>query len=127
MSHTILFIPNDCIQIYILNTSENIILNYRIFLSEFVNQFLDLCTLGTFFRTTTGSTMLRKTTRTLNKMKVIVVRPVYDIRLTDQIQRANQLHSLKVCTVKLRHHRLYLCTVKHSHQDRFNNIVIMMP
>ena len=43
MSHTILFIPNDCIQIYILNTSENIILNYRIFLSEFVNQFLDLC------------------------------------------------------------------------------------
>ena len=71
--------------------------------------------------------MLRKTTRTLNKMKVIVVRPVNDIRLTDQIQRANQFHSLKVCTVKLRHHRLYLCTVKHSHQDRFNNIVIMMP
>ena len=70
MSHTILFIPNDCIQIYILNTSENIILNYRIFLSEFVNQFLDLCTLGTFFRTAAGSAAFRETTGTLDKMQI---------------------------------------------------------
>ena len=42
MSHAILFISNDCIQVYILNASENIIFDHRILLSKFMNQFFDL-------------------------------------------------------------------------------------
>ena len=59
-------------------------------------------------------------------MQTIVISPRLDIVLTHQIQRADQLHALKVDAVKLWHHRLYLRTVKHSHQDRLDDIVIVM-
>lgn len=59
-------------------------------------------------------------------MQTIVISPRLDIVLTHQIQRADQLHALKVDAVKLWHHRLYLRTVEHSHQDRLDDIVIVM-
>lgn len=49
-----------------------------------------------------------------------------DILLTDQIHRAYQFHALKIRTVQLWHHSLHLGTVKHSHQNRLNHIVVMM-
>ena len=91
-----------------------------------MDQFLDLRTLGALLSTAAGCTVLCKAACTLDEMKVIVIRPVNDICLTDQIQRADQLHSLKVGTVKLRHHGLDLRTVEHSHQDRLDDIIIVV-
>ena len=59
-------------------------------------------------------------------MQVIVVSPVLDICLTDQIHGADQLHPLEVCAVEFRHHSLYLCSIKHSHQDSLDHIIIVM-
>ena len=52
--------------------------------------------------------------------------PVDDVLLPDQIQRPDQLHPLKVCTVQLRHHRLDLRPVQHAHQDRLHDIIKVM-
>ena len=104
VSHAILLVSDDGIQVDILHASENIIFNDRILLGKFMDQFLDLRTLGALLSTAAGCTVLCKAACTLDEMKVIVIRPVNDICLTDQIQRADQLHSLKVRTVKLRHH-----------------------
>ena len=126
VSHAILLVSDDGIQVDILHASENIIFNDRILLGKFMDQFLDLRTLGALLSTAAGCTVLCKAACTLDEMKVIVIRPVNDICLTDQIQRADQLHSLKVGTVKLRHHGLDLRTVEHSHQDRLDDIIIVV-
>ena len=126
VSHAILLVSDDGIQVDILHASENIIFNDRILLGKFMDQFLDLRTLGALLSTAAGCTVLCKAACTLDEMKVIVIRPVNDICLTDQIQRADQLHSLKVRTVKLRHHGLDLCAIEHSHQDRLDDIIIVM-
>lgn len=126
VSHAILLVSDDGIQVDILHASENIIFNDRILLGKFMDQFLDLRTLGALLSTAAGCTVLCKAACTLVEMKVIVIRPVNDICLTDQIQRADQLHSLKVGTVKLRHHGLDLRTVEHSHQDRLDDIIIVV-
>ena len=59
-------------------------------------------------------------------MQTVVITPCLDIVLPDQVKRPDKLHALKVCTVKLRHHGLYLCTVEHAHEYRLYNIIIMM-
>ena len=59
-------------------------------------------------------------------MQIIVISPVLDVILPDQVHRADQLHALEIRTVKLRHHGLYLSTVQHSHQDRLDDVIVMM-
>ena len=99
----------------------------RIYFLKFCDQILDLHSLGnTGTICTAGSTGIGKFTCTLDKMKVIIISPVFDICLPDQIHRTDQLHSLKICTMELRHHSLYLRSVKHSHQDRLDHIIIVM-
>ena len=127
VSHAILLVSDDGIQVDILHASENIIFNDRILLGKFMDQFLDLRTLGALLSTAAGCTVLCKAACTLDEMKVIVIRPVNDICLTDQIQRADQLHSLKVRTVKLRHHGVDLAAVQHAHQHGLYHIIEMMP
>ena len=126
MFHSIFFVCDNCMKINIFHTSENIIFNNRIFLRKFMDQFFNLSPLGTFFCATTGCTVLCKAACTLDKMQVIIISPVFDICLPDQIHRTDQLHSLKICTMELRHHSLYLRSVKHSHQDRLDHIIIVM-
>ena len=46
--------------------------------------------------------------------------------LLHQVQRTNQLHALKVLAVELRHHRLDLAAIEHSHQNGLNYIVEVM-
>ena len=48
VSHAILLVSDDGIQVDILHASENIIFNDRILLGKFMDQFLDLRTLGAF-------------------------------------------------------------------------------
>ena len=62
----------------------------------------------------------------LDKMQAVVVAPALYIFLADKIHRSDKLHSLEIRAVKLRHHRLYLTAVDHSHKYRFDNIVKMM-
>ena len=127
MADTIFFITDHSVQIDILHTAEDIFLNIRILLAQLPDQILDLRTLGTFFRTAAGSAAFRETTGTLDKMQIIVIHPVNDVLLAHQIQRTDQFHSRKIRAVQLRHHRLYLRPVKHSHKDGLDHIVKMMP
>ena len=49
-----------------------------------------------------------------------------DFSLTNEVERADKFHSLIVCAVELRHHRLNLTAVEHTHKNSFYNIVIVM-
>mgnify|MGYP007007659816 CR=1 FL=1 len=127
MFHTIFLVCDNCMKINIFHTSENITFYMRIYFLKFCNQILDLHSLGnTGTICPAGSTGIGKFTCTLDKMKVIIISPVFDICLPNQIHGTDQLHSFKVCTVELRHHSLYLRSVKHSHQDRLDHIIIVM-
>ena len=125
MSHTILFISHNCINIYILYALENIALYKRIHLFQVTDQFLDFYTFGAIF-VIAGSAGICKFTCTLNKMEIIVVTPCLNIILPHQIQWTDQFHSLKVGAVKLGHHSLYLGTVKHAHKNGLNHIIIVV-
>ena len=125
MSHTILLISHNCINIYILYALENVSLYKRVHLFQVTDQFLDFHTFGAVF-VIAGSTGICKFTCTLNKMEIIVVTPCLNIILPHQIQWTDQLHSLKVGAVKLGHHSLYLGTVKHSHKNGLNHIIIVV-
>ena len=59
-------------------------------------------------------------------MKSIIVTPRLDIVLTHEIKRTDQFHSIKIGAVKFWHHRLDLCSVKHTHEDCLDHIIIMM-
>lgn len=94
-------------KINIFHTSENITFYMWIYLLKFCDQILDLHSLGnTGTICTAGSTGIGKFTCTLDKMKVIIISPVFDICLPDQIHRTDQLHSLKICTMELRENLL---------------------
>ena len=125
MSHTILFISHNCINIYILYALENVALYKRIHLFQVTDQFLDFYTFGAIF-VIAGSAGICKFTCTLNKMEIIVVTPCLNIILPHQIQWTDQFHSLKVGAVKLGHHSLYLGTVKHAHKNGLNHIIIVV-
>ena len=59
-------------------------------------------------------------------MQIIVSCPMNDVILPHQIQWTDQLHSREIRTVQLRHHRLDLRSVEHSHHDRLDHIIKMM-
>lgn len=74
----------------------------------------------------TGCAGVRKTARTLNEIQLVVISPMLDFSLTNEVERADKFHSLIVCAVELRHHRLNLTAVEHTHKNSFYNIVIVM-
>ena len=89
MANTIFFITDHSVQVDVLHTAEDILLNVRILLAKFPDQILDLRTLGALLRTAAGSTAFRKTAGTLNKVQIIVIHPVDDVLLAHQIQRTD--------------------------------------
>ena len=96
MFHAVFFIGNDCMKIHVFHTSENITFNMGIYLLKLRNEIFDLHSLGnTGAVCTAGSTGISELAGTLDKMQVIVVSPVLDICLTDQIHGADQLHPLE--------------------------------
>ena len=104
-SHPSFLYVDNCMKINIFHTSE--ILLYYMYGFTFLkcslsNQILDLHSLGnTGTICPAGSTGIGKFTCTLDKMKVIIISPVFDICLPNQIHGTDQLHSFKVCTVEL--------------------------
>ena len=59
-------------------------------------------------------------------MQIVVISPVFDVVLADQIHGTDQLHALEIRAVQLRHHGLHLSTVQHPHEDRLNHIIVMV-
>ena len=59
-------------------------------------------------------------------MQIVVISPVLDVVLADQIHGADQLHALEIRAVQLRHHGLHLSAVQHPHEDRLDNIIVMV-
>ena len=127
MPYAFLFVCHNRIQIHIFHTLKNISLHKRIPLLQGADQFLDLDALGTVLLIIAGGTRICEFAGTLDKMQSVIIPPCLDVILPHQIQRADQLHPLKIRAVKLRHHRLHLRAVQHSHQYGFNHIVIVMP
>ena len=127
MFNTVLFIGEHRAQIHIFHAVENIGLHERIGLLELRDQFLRL---QAFRRCRTvlmaGRAGVRKMARALQKMQLVEFPPCDDIALAHEIHRPNQLHPRKIGAVQLRHHRLHLGAVKHSHQNGFNHIVKMV-
>ena len=71
----------------------------------------------------TGRAGLGEVAGTLDEVQAVVVAPVLDFRLTDEVERADELHARKVRGVKLRHHRLVLAGVEHAHEDGLDDVV----
>ena len=126
MSLPLLLVSNYRININIFYTSEYVLFYIRTYLGQIFYKLLNLCPLRTFSCTTTGSTSLCKSTGTLYELKIIIFFPVNNISFSYKIHRSYKLHSLKIRTMKLRHHCLNLCTIKHTHKNCFYHIIIMM-
>ena len=94
-----------------------------------LNQLLHLLTLGRMnllLQCSLPGNPLCKATGALKKSQMVIFLPGKNILLFHQIQRTNQLHTFKIRAVKLRHHRIHLRSIQHTHQYRFNHIVKMM-
>ena len=127
MFHAVLFIGDDRAQVDILHTLENVSFYKGIGLLQGSDQVLDLHTFGgTAAIGTAGGTGIGKTACTLDKMQIVVISPVFDVVLADQIHGTDQLHALEIRAVQLRHHGLHLSTVQHPHEDRLNHIIVMV-
>lgn len=89
MALPILFIADHRIEIDILYAPENIFLNIRILLPKLPDQFLDLRALGALLGSATGCAVLRKAAGALDKVQIVVIHPVDDVLLSDEIKRTN--------------------------------------
>ena len=101
-------------------------LHIGIFLLHGADELLDLYPFGTIFLVVAGGTRVRELAGALDEMQVVVIPPRLDVILPDEVQRADQLHALKVGTVQLGHHRLDLGAVEHAHENRLDDIIVVM-
>ena len=108
-----------------MNTSENVLFYGISLFSEFLDQLLHLVTFGTS-SAATGYTVLCESACALNEVELILIPPCYNVIFLDQIHWSDQLHTLEILAMELRHHRLHLSAVEHPHKDRLNHIVEMM-
>ena len=76
--------------------------------TELTEQLFDFQSLGIAAAVAAQLTLLREPARALDELQIMILLPVDDIRFTNQIQRADELHSGIVFAVNFRHHRLYL-------------------
>ena len=87
MSDSVLLVCHNGVQIYVLYTAENIGLYIRIDLFHFRDHMFDLHTLRCALPIrSAGGTGIGESAGTLDKMQAVVVSPVFDILLTDQIE-----------------------------------------
>ena len=62
----------------------------------------------------------------LQKVQSVPIPPSADVGLPNIVHRADQFHAVKIGAVQFRHHGLNLPAMEHSHQDRLNDVVIVM-
>ena len=113
------------IEIEALGAGEDVAIDIGANLSELLHQPFHLLTFGTILSVVLHI-FLRHLTGTSDKMQPIIFRPSDDILLLYEIQRADQLHTRKVCAVDAGHHRAEFPRIKHTHEDSFHYIVKMM-
>ena len=118
-------VANHGIQADILNASEQIRLNHRILSGQVCNQLFDIIPLGSA-RAAAAQAVFREAAGTLNEVQFIGISPGLDILLPDEIQRADQLHPFEMLALQSRHHCLDFSGVQHAHQNRLNDVIIMM-
>lgn len=84
MLHAILLVCNDCTQIDIFNALKYVTFDKRTILLQLRNQFLCLQSFrGSRSVLMTGAAGFGKVAGTLQEMKIIIISPFTDIRLTD--------------------------------------------
>ena len=102
-------------------------LHIRIALLQRADQILDLLPLRARLLIGAGRAGVGKVAGALDEVQLVCVPPGLDIVLADQIQRPDQLHAGEIRAVELRHHGLDLRAVEHAHEDRLNDVVIVVP
>lgn len=97
MLHAIPLVRDDGGEIHVLDAFEDILLDIRIDLLQGAYQLLDLHALGV--RVTlgvNGGAGVGKMAGTLDEVQAIGITPQLDVVLADQVERADQLHTLEV-------------------------------
>lgn len=74
-----------------------------------------------------GGAGICEVTSALDEVKMILISPCLDVVFTDKIERADQLHSVKIRALQSGEHGLPLSGVQHSHKGGLNDIVVVMP
>ena len=120
------FIARKCVEADRVNAAEYAFFYTRIISLQMTKQCFDFLSLGTTSAVIAACAVLRKPARALYKFQIVISLPIENILLVDAIHRTDELHSLEVFAVKLRHHRLQLRAVKHRHNSCFYHITHMM-
>ena len=122
-----LLVADHGIEVYIFHAAENVALYVWVRLFHLGDHFFDLHAFGDARAVrTAGRARIGKAAGALDEVQIIVIPPVDDVGLADQVHRADDLHSIKMDAVQLWHHRLDLCAVEHAHEVCLDHIVVVM-
>ena len=122
--HVLTLVAKDLVQAHVFHRTEDVPLDVRIRFLQLLDQLLRLealragLTVGVACRAGLG-----EVAGALNEVQAVVVAPVLDFRLADEVERADELHAREVRGVELRHHRLVLTGVEHAHEDGLDDVV----
>lgn len=127
MLHVLTLVAEDLVQTYVFHRTEDVPLDVRICFLQLLDQLLRLEALRAGLTVgVAGRAGLGEVAGALDEVQAVVVAPVLDFRLADEVERADQLHAREVRGVELRHHRLVLSGIEHAHQDSLDDVVEVM-
>ena len=122
--YVLTLVAEDLIQAHVFHRAEDVPFDIRIRFLQLLDQLLRLETLRAGLTVgMAGRAGLGEVAGALDEVQAVVVAPVLDFRLADEIERADQLHAREVRGVELRHHRLVLAGVEHAHEDGLDDVV----
>ena len=117
-------VAEDLVQAHVFHRAEDVSLDVRIRFLQLLDQLLRLEALRAGLTVgMAGRAGLGEVAGALDEVQAVVVAPVLDLRLTDEVERADQLHVREVRGVELRHHRLVLACIEHAHEDGLDDVV----
>lgn len=129
----VLFVAEKLVDTDILCGMEDVALDHRIGFLQLRDDALGFHSLvpgagcvGRLRRHGTGGAGICEVTSALDEVKMILIAPCLDVVFTDKIERADQLHSVKICALQSGEHGLPLPGVQHSHKGGLNDIVIVV-
>ena len=127
VTDAVLFIRDHRAEVDIGNAFEDVCLDLGICLLQGSDQLLCLKTLGGrgAILMTCGAGV-GEVAGTLQEMQAVPIPPPADVCLPNKVHRADQLHAFEMSAVQFRHHGLNLSAVQQSHQNRLNDVVIVV-
>lgn len=115
-----------------MNTIENALLYVGIDLFQAFDQFLDFATFADIFCAAPGAILgallgvllghFRHAAGTLDKLKRIIIAPIYYIIFMNAIHGANERHPLEILAAQFGHHPLKVIAVEHTKNGRLDNV-----